>query len=61
MEKLSITIPKPGIEGVDEIAELLGVKEWGGMDGFVLEGRSGRRYSLPALIEAHIKLMREST
>ncbi len=58
--KITIVVVR-GIEGLDELAEALGVGEWTGTNGFVLEGRSGKRYNLPALIQAHIKLMKSTT
>jgi hypothetical protein len=52
--------PEPGIEGLDELAETLGVEAGSGQDGIALEGRSGKRYGFVELLAAHTKLMRES-
>ena len=51
-----------GFEGVDELAEALGVPaHFPGMGrGLLIEGKNGNLYSLTALLLKHIELMRRT-
>jgi hypothetical protein len=55
----SFCISQPqGFDGLDELAAELGVEE-GGANSLIVEGRSGKRYDLVALLSAHLREMRE--
>ena len=48
-----------GFDGLDELAEALGVGAKEGGMGIVLEGKSGSHYDLVELLQAHIGIMKE--
>jgi len=56
-EELVLAEVKNYIDGVDELAEKLGVEPTGGMGGINIMGKSGKWYSLTEMLTAHVDMM----